>query len=111
LYTDKDLKAVPPPPSDAATAPDAAADPNATPPAEGEAPKDAAQTDKTGDAATKAADDKAGGADAKPAEAAKDQAYWAGRAKDLQTQLERDKSYADALQARINALTTNFANR
>jgi hypothetical protein len=42
---------------------------------------------------------------------AKDQAYWAGRMKALQGQLERDQNYADAMQTRINALTTDFVNR
>jgi len=42
---------------------------------------------------------------------AKDQAYWAGRMKGLQGQLERDQNYADAMQTRINALTTDFVNR
>jgi hypothetical protein len=41
----------------------------------------------------------------------KDQAYWAGRMKGLQGQLERDQNYADAMQTRINALTTDFVNR
>jgi hypothetical protein len=41
----------------------------------------------------------------------KDQAYWAGRMKALQGQLERDQNYADAMQTRINALTTDFVNR
>jgi hypothetical protein len=41
----------------------------------------------------------------------KDQAYWAARMKGLQGQLERDQNYADAMQTRINALTTDFVNR
>ena len=31
--------------------------------------------------------------------------------KGLQGQLERDQNYADAMQTRINALTTDFVNR
>ena len=42
---------------------------------------------------------------------AKDQAYWSGRAKGLQTQLERDQTFAVALQSRINALTTQYVNQ
>jgi len=69
----------------------------------------------------------AGGGDAKAAGAAdtptkveaddkdkgekKDQAYWTGKLKGLQQQLERDQSFADALQVKINALTTDFVNR
>jgi hypothetical protein len=41
----------------------------------------------------------------------KDQAYWSGRRKALLEQLDRNQTYADALQSRINALTTDFVNR
>jgi len=41
----------------------------------------------------------------------KDQAYWSGRLKTLQGQLERDQSYAVALESRINALTTQYVNQ
>ena len=41
----------------------------------------------------------------------KDQTYWSKRIKDLQTQLDRDQSFAAALQVQINALTTDFTNR
>jgi hypothetical protein len=67
---------------------------------------------------------KAGGGDAKPEDGKtadkgaavdkgtpKDQAYWAGRLKTLQDALKRDQNYADAMQTRINALTTDFVNR
>jgi hypothetical protein len=49
----------------------------------------------------------------KPAEKepAKDQAYWAGRLKELQTELRRDQTYADALTTRLNSLATDFVNR
>jgi hypothetical protein len=46
-----------------------------------------------------------------PKEPVKDQAYWAGRQKLLTEQLERDQITADAMQSRINALTTDFVNR
>jgi hypothetical protein len=46
-----------------------------------------------------------------PKEPVKDQAYWAGRHKLLTEQLERDQITADAMQSRINALTTDFVNR
>ena len=41
----------------------------------------------------------------------KDQGYWAGRMKQLQSQLDRDQTYAQAMQSRINALTADFAAR
>jgi hypothetical protein len=44
-------------------------------------------------------------------EPVKDQAYWAGRLKELQTQLQRDQTYVDALQTRVNSLATDFVNR
>ena len=56
-------------------------------------------------------------ADAKDAEKdkdktpAKDQAYWGGKVKELQAQTDRDQTYADAMQSRINALTADFAAR
>ena len=42
---------------------------------------------------------------------AKDQAYWGGKVKELQAQTDRDQTYADAMQSRINALTADFAAR
>src|SRR6185295_13541613 len=55
---------------------------------------------------------------AKPADAAKpagepvkDQAYWSGRLKGLQTQLDRDQTFAGAVQVQIDALRTDFVNR
>jgi hypothetical protein len=41
----------------------------------------------------------------------KDQAYWAGRRKTLQDKLDRDQTYVEALQTRVNSLTTDFVNR
>jgi hypothetical protein len=53
----------------------------------------------------------ANGEDKKPAEPAKDQSYWSGRARGLQTQLERDQTFVVALQSQINALTTQYTNQ
>jgi len=39
------------------------------------------------------------------------QPYWAKRMASLRERLQRDSVYADALQSRINALTTDFVNR
>lgn len=44
-------------------------------------------------------------------EPVKDQKYWAERMKTLQAQRDRDQTYAEALQSRINALTADFVNR
>jgi hypothetical protein len=66
----------------------------------------------------KAADPKDGkGADGKDGTAAdgkdgpKDQKYWNEKMKALRDQLDRDKTFADALQNKINSLTTDFVNR
>jgi hypothetical protein len=46
-----------------------------------------------------------------PADGAKDQAYWSGRWKDLQTQLARNETFAIAMQSRINALANEYTNQ
>ena len=81
------------------------------------APADGAE--KSGDKdIPPAKDEKAGGdstakgaAGEAPKDKVRDQAYWSGRLKELQTQLDRDQAFADALQSRINALTTDFTAR
>ena len=94
VITNKDLPNVPPPeppPSDAPA--------DKTDAASGKADKDAAAAAPDGQAKAPAA----------PKE--KDEAYWSGRMKDLRTLLERDQTFAEALQSRINALTTDFSAR
>jgi hypothetical protein len=88
VYTNKELGSAP------ATAPAAPPAAEAKPAAAADAPKDAATAAKP-----------------EPAEPPKDQAYWSGRMKELQTQLDRDQTYLEALQSRINALSTDFVNR
>lgn len=41
----------------------------------------------------------------------KDEAYWTGKMTAARTALERSRMFADALQSRINALTTDAVNR
>ena len=91
VITNKDLGAVPPSAPVPPARPAAPASPSSAKPAE--APKEADKDAKD------------------PNAPVKDQAYWANRAKGLQAQLDRDQSYLDAMQSRINALTTDFANR
>ena len=94
VYTNKDLSSVPaPPPPPPAAAPAAQADAKGTKEAD------------------KGAAGKETGAAAKDQAPVKDRAYWAGRLKALQEQLDRNQTYADALQTRINSLTTDFVNR
>jgi HAMP domain-containing protein len=104
VYTNSDLRAdylriVPPPPSVGGTGgangtPGNATSGNAT-------PGNATPSNATPSAPVNAA--------AKPE--AKDQAYWAGRMKDARSQLSRSQIFADSLQSRINALTTEYVNR
>jgi hypothetical protein len=92
VYTNKDLGPVPagsPPPSVPAM------------PTPSDTPAKAGDGDSKGDAKSPAADKGP----------VKDQAYWAGRLKTLQDAVTRDQNYADAMQTRINALTTDFVNR
>lgn len=96
VYTNKDLGNLP-------------VAPPAEPPAgmKGDQAKDPEKAKEKG-TSKDAEKEKDGG---KPADAPKDQAYWSSRGKALQTQLDRDDSFAVALQSRINALATDFANR
>jgi len=51
------------------------------------------------------------GGKAEPLPREKDQAFWKERITTARAALERSKIFADALQSRINALTTDFVNR
>jgi len=62
--------------------------------------------DTAGTAGTAGTDDKD-----KNGESPKDQKYWGNRMKNLQATLENDQTLADAVQTRINSLTTDFVNR
>ncbi len=95
VYTNNDVGNVPAAPPAVPAAPDAAAPASSpaasTPPADA-APNPAAETGAT------------------PADPAKDQAYWSSRIASMRTQLERDRTYIEALQSRLNALTRDFVN-
>lgn len=96
VITNKDLGGVPaaspaPPPAPASSTPGIPASPAARP----------AQESKAAEGG-KVADSNA---------PARDQAYWSARLKALQTDLDRDETYRDALQSRINALTADFVGR
>jgi hypothetical protein len=88
-YTNKDLGSLPP----GTAAPPPAAQPPAATANDAAAAKDK-EAEKPGEK-----------------EPVKDQAYWAGRMKELQTQVQRDQTYVDALQTRVNSLATDFINR
>lgn len=99
-YTNKDLKPVPQqPPSAESERPslDAPADDKESPESDkGRAPADG------GGKSAKAPDEQA---------EVRDQEYWSKRQAALQEELERDQTYAAALQSRIDALTMDFVNR
>jgi hypothetical protein len=91
VYTNADLKpVVPPPPSATDAAPSTPAP--ATEPA-------AASTD-----ASKAPP-------AKPDDKEKSEKFWSGRMQTAREQLEHDRVLVEALQSRVNGLTTEFVNR
>jgi hypothetical protein len=112
VFTNKDLGSVPA--TDSAPPPKT---PNADASAvAGQAPSGQAQAGQAqpgqgqaGQAPAGAAGDKAPAKTG--AEPIKDQAYWAGRQKALTVQLDQDQALADALQSRVDALTTDFVNR
>jgi hypothetical protein len=95
VYTNKDLGPVPSgrEPGTVSSSPSAAA----------------TDTAKADDKAKAKGEDK--DKDKDKAETPKDQAYWAGRKKDLQGKLESDQTLVDAMQSRINALTADFSSR
>ena len=71
---------------------------------------DKSTTDKSAaDTTDKAAPSKQVSAD--PAERKKEEAEWRERIKNEREALDRAKSYADALQIKINSLNTDFVNR
>jgi hypothetical protein len=94
VYTNKDLTPAPP---------------GSPPPAANGAPKDAK------DGGAKDAKNPADAKDAKGGDGkdtgTKDQKYWSDKIKALREQLDRDKTFADALQTKVNSLTTDFVNR
>ena len=94
VYTNKDLGA--PPPSSAPVAP---------------SPGDATKAANQGQEQTKEKDDKDKEKPAAEKGPVKDQAYWAGRRKTIQDQIDRNQTYTEALQSRINALNADFVNR
>lgn len=79
-------------------------------PADGTTP--AATADVVAPATAPASADSADAPKADPASGERrDQAYWKGRMTSAREQLERSKTFADALQSRVSALTQDFVNR
>jgi uncharacterized protein YggE len=97
VYTNDDLKGAPAP---AATAPSTAP---------GTTPDTKADASKPGD--TKTADAKTADGKAPKADPKGDEATWRKRRQAIQDAIDRAKTFAEALQSRINGLTTDFAAR
>jgi hypothetical protein len=106
VYTNKDLGAVPAASAGASAANDSEKDGAAakSPDADKGSDKPAANSPKAGDKGGDKKDAAAGGG-------VRDQKYWRDRMDTARVALERDSGYADAMQTRINALTTDFTNR
>ncbi len=98
VYTNKDLADVPPSTTPASVP--AAGGSGSTSSSTGSGTSSSTSTKK--DDQKDAKDDKSAG---------HDQAYWSGRMKSARETLDRDSTFADALQSRISALTTDFVNR
>ena len=114
-YTNESLRSAPEPaapaPSTSASTPSSSAPSSSTPStaAPGTTKPSTTPDAKSGDAA-KAGD--APKADAKPAPDAKgDAATWKKRRETIETALARAKTFAEALQSRINGLTADFSAR
>jgi hypothetical protein len=99
VYTNKDLGPVP----------------AGSPPAAETGATDAKEPDKDAAAKDAGSKDKDNSAGAKDSDQARDkdkgQSYWREKMKALQTQADRDQTYLDAVQTRVNSLTTDFVNR
>ena len=101
VYTNKDLNAAPAPSTPAAGTKDTKDTKDAKDAKDAKDPKD-----------TKDAKDPKAANDANGKEpVAKDKAYWSGRLKKLQDQVEQNQTLVEAMQTRINALSTDFVNR
>jgi hypothetical protein len=117
VYTNDSLSPAPEPSSAPATssassdaAPASNADKSATDkPAADKPADDKSATDKPAADADKAAPSKQVSSD--PAERKKEEEKWRERMKNERDALDRAKSYADALQIKINSLNTDFVNR
>lgn len=101
VYTNGDLKGAPQPAASSPSQPPATATPPSVTP-------DPAPADGAKSPAAKAGDAAKGGDDA-PAKG--DEAAWRKRRQDIQEAMDRAKMFSDALQSRINGLTTDFAAR
>ena len=96
VYTKKDLPPSPPPPSSVGATPGAAAPESKAPEKKGTEEKKAEEkTEKT----------------EKDEKDEKDEAWWKNRIEQVREEKRRNEMFAEALQTRINSLSTDFVNR
>ena len=104
-YSNRDLRPTPQGPPDAADR----AEPAATTPVDAVVDP-ASSLEKADAAADSASDNKSEASDGKTSDA-KDAAYWSKRMAELRDRLDRDQTFMQAFQSRIDALTSDFVNR
>jgi hypothetical protein len=97
-YTNGDLKAIPPPAGTATDAKDGKDAKDSKDPKDAKDAKDQKSEPEKVDAT-------------KPAEPAKDEAYWRGRMVAAREDVRRNEAFKEAMQSRINALTADFTAR
>ena len=111
VYTNDTLKGAPTP----AASPAQPAPATSTPSTGATAPSDGAKAPKSdakpADGGAKSGDAQAPKADAQPTDAKNDAATWRKKREAIQEALERSKTFAEALQSRINGLTADFSAR
>ena len=103
-YSNRDLKPTP------QATPDAADQAAPVAPAPTDAVDAASSPEKAGAATDSASDSKSEAADGKTSDV-KDEAYWSKRMAELRDRLDRDQTFMQALQSRVDALTSDFVNR
>jgi hypothetical protein len=102
-YTNGDLKSVPAPSGTATGDPMSAKD--------GKDPKDSDAKDSKDPKDAKDSKEPEKVDATKPAEPAKDEAYWRGRMAAAREDVRRNEAFKEAMQSRINALTADFTAR
>ena len=107
VYTNDDLRRVPGEPDSTSAAKPAAIDALKQKPEQAAGAKPTAPGEKPAAATEKPAPAPPAG----PDPAARDEAYWRGRITQVRDNLQRNETFRDALQSRINALSTDFVNR
>ena len=105
-YSNRDLRPTPQAPPDGADR----AEPAATAPADAVVDGASSFLQTADPTADSASDSTSEGTDGKKSDI-KDEAYWSKRIAELRERLDRDQIFMQALQSRVDALTSDFVNR